>query len=161
MSVLHLRSIQVAFLAFPVGWRLVRAVNRFPLLIISSRHFFAARLNKRDQVPSRLQITARNLTLYCSFGSLFVVALVRTRPPKQIPWNGNTLLVGLLTNVTLNCHTRWQSEVSQITQLLKRFVVSVSTSSIASYKVVQILPGQTVTCLHTNIPGQIWTTFVF
>jgi hypothetical protein len=26
------------------------------------------------------------------------------------------------------------------------------------YKVVQILPAQTVTCLHTNIPGHIWTT---
>jgi hypothetical protein len=26
-------------------------------------------------------------------------------------------------------------------------------------KVVQIWPGQTVTCLHTNSPGHIWTTF--
>ena len=26
------------------------------------------------------------------------------------------------------------------------------------YKVVQIWPGQTVTCLHTNNPGHIWTT---
>jgi hypothetical protein len=26
------------------------------------------------------------------------------------------------------------------------------------YKVVQIWPGQTVTCLHTNRPGYIWTT---
>ena len=26
------------------------------------------------------------------------------------------------------------------------------------YKVVQIWPGQTVTCLHTNRPGHIWTT---
>jgi hypothetical protein len=26
------------------------------------------------------------------------------------------------------------------------------------YKVVQIWPGQTVTCLHTNLPGHIWTT---
>jgi hypothetical protein len=28
----------------------------------------------------------------------------------------------------------------------------------ASVKVVQIWPGQTVTCLHTNSPGHIWTT---
>jgi hypothetical protein len=28
----------------------------------------------------------------------------------------------------------------------------------AIYKVVQIWPGQTVTCLHTNSPGHIWTT---
>jgi hypothetical protein len=27
------------------------------------------------------------------------------------------------------------------------------------YKVVQIWPGQTVTCLHTNRPGYIWNTF--
>jgi hypothetical protein len=26
------------------------------------------------------------------------------------------------------------------------------------YKVVQIWPGQSVTCLHTNSPGHIWTT---
>jgi hypothetical protein len=28
----------------------------------------------------------------------------------------------------------------------------------ALYKVIQIWPGQTVTCLHTNNPGHIWTT---
>jgi hypothetical protein len=27
-----------------------------------------------------------------------------------------------------------------------------------TFKVVQIWPGQTVTCLHTNSPGHIWTT---
>jgi hypothetical protein len=27
-----------------------------------------------------------------------------------------------------------------------------------TYRVVQIWPGQTVTCLHTNSPGHIWTT---
>jgi hypothetical protein len=26
------------------------------------------------------------------------------------------------------------------------------------YKVIQIWPGQTVTCLHKNRPGHIWTT---
>ena len=31
-------------------------------------------------------------------------------------------------------------------------------TSHAKYKVVQIWPGQTVTCLHTNSPGHIWTT---
>jgi hypothetical protein len=31
----------------------------------------------------------------------------------------------------------------------------------ATYKVVQIWPGQTVTCLHTNRPGHIWTTLYF
>ena len=29
------------------------------------------------------------------------------------------------------------------------------------YKVVQIWPGQTVTCLHTNSPGHIWTALYF
>jgi hypothetical protein len=29
---------------------------------------------------------------------------------------------------------------------------------IGKYKVVQIWQGQTVTCLHTNNPGHIWTT---
>jgi hypothetical protein len=29
---------------------------------------------------------------------------------------------------------------------------------LSKYKVVQIWPGQTVTCLHTSSPGHIWTT---
>jgi hypothetical protein len=29
------------------------------------------------------------------------------------------------------------------------------------YKVVQIWPGKTVTCLHTNRPGHIWTTLYY
>ena len=32
------------------------------------------------------------------------------------------------------------------------------SNSLRKYKVVQIWPGQTVTCLHTNRPGHIWTT---
>ena len=31
-------------------------------------------------------------------------------------------------------------------------------NNVTIYKVVQIWPGQTVTCLHTNRPGHIWTT---
>jgi hypothetical protein len=29
------------------------------------------------------------------------------------------------------------------------------------YEVVQIWSGQTVTCLHTNRPGHLWTTFIY
>jgi hypothetical protein len=29
------------------------------------------------------------------------------------------------------------------------------------YKVVQIWPGQTVTCLHKISPGHIWTTLYY
>ena len=32
------------------------------------------------------------------------------------------------------------------------------STHVRMYKVVQIWPGQTVTCLHTNSPGHIWTT---
>jgi hypothetical protein len=35
---------------------------------------------------------------------------------------------------------------------------SAKTWKIGLYKVVQIWPGQTVTSLHTNRPGHIWTT---
>jgi hypothetical protein len=31
-------------------------------------------------------------------------------------------------------------------------------NKLMEYKVVQIWPGQTVTCWHTNRPGHIWTT---
>jgi hypothetical protein len=34
----------------------------------------------------------------------------------------------------------------------------IQINNILEYKVVQIWPGQTVTCLHTNSPGPIWTT---
>jgi hypothetical protein len=33
-----------------------------------------------------------------------------------------------------------------------------TTKRVNVYKVVQIWPGQTVTCLHTISPGHIWTT---
>jgi hypothetical protein len=48
-----------------------------------------------------------------------------------------------------------------------RFTLGLRTRKVAymgevfldrNYKVVQIWPGQTVTCLHTNGPGHIWTT---
>ena len=35
---------------------------------------------------------------------------------------------------------------------------SIPQNLCAKYKVVQIWPGQTVTCLHTISPGHIWTT---
>jgi hypothetical protein len=34
-------------------------------------------------------------------------------------------------------------------------------NNIIMYKVVQIWPGQTVTCLHTNSSGHIWTTLYY
>jgi hypothetical protein len=38
------------------------------------------------------------------------------------------------------------------------FCYDLRPESTHKYKVVQIWPGQTVTCLHTNSPGHIWTT---
>jgi hypothetical protein len=37
-------------------------------------------------------------------------------------------------------------------------IISRARLIVTLYKVVQIWPGQTVTCLHTNSPGHIWTT---
>jgi hypothetical protein len=36
--------------------------------------------------------------------------------------------------------------------------VNILSNTEIIHKVVQIWPGQTVTCLHTNSPGRIWTT---
>ena len=36
-----------------------------------------------------------------------------------------------------------------------------TNSALNIYKVVQISPGQTVNCLHTNRPGHIWTTLYY
>jgi hypothetical protein len=41
---------------------------------------------------------------------------------------------------------------------IKQHFNKLHLSSNCKYKVVQIWPGQTVTCLHTNRPGHIWTT---
>ena len=41
------------------------------------------------------------------------------------------------------------------------YCVSCSHFPLFVYKVVQIWPGQTVTCLHTNSPGHIWTTLYY
>jgi hypothetical protein len=40
----------------------------------------------------------------------------------------------------------------------KRYIYIYTYIYIYMYKVVQIWSGQTVTCLHTNRPGHIWTT---
>jgi hypothetical protein len=42
--------------------------------------------------------------------------------------------------------------------VLWTFPLFFSISYCTWYKVIQIWPGQTVTCLHTNSPGHIWTT---
>jgi hypothetical protein len=41
---------------------------------------------------------------------------------------------------------------------IKVIISSFDLHVFALYKVVQIWPGQTVTCLHTISPGHIWTT---
>jgi hypothetical protein len=38
------------------------------------------------------------------------------------------------------------------------FYRQINTNFLHMYKVVQIWPGQTVTCLNTNSPGHIWNT---
>jgi hypothetical protein len=46
--------------------------------------------------------------------------------------------------------------------LLSRFIYFNTNFTFGSiYKVVQIWPGQTVTCLHTISPGHNWTTLYF
>jgi hypothetical protein len=43
--------------------------------------------------------------------------------------------------------------------ILQKTVLCFPSSNVLDkYKVVQIWPGQTVTCLHTISPGHIWTT---
>jgi hypothetical protein len=55
----------------------------------------------------------------------------------------------------------WSSSTQPIHYIRSHPVSFYKTSRIcnaARDKVVQIWPGQTVTCLHTNSPGHIWTT---
>jgi hypothetical protein len=42
--------------------------------------------------------------------------------------------------------------------LILNHMEALHLSSFKKYKVVQIWPGQTVTCLHTNSPSRMWTT---
>jgi hypothetical protein len=45
-------------------------------------------------------------------------------------------------------HDRWMGSTMSVTR----------EAIYVKYRVVQIWPGQTVTCLHTNSPGHVWTT---
>jgi hypothetical protein len=53
--------------------------------------------------------------------------------------------------------TDWRTDMTKLTVAFRDFV-NAPTEGGKNYKVVQIWPGQTVTCLHTNSPGHIWTT---
>ena len=67
--------------------------------------------------------------------------------------------VGTDVSEELHFHDiRWNSEVffQDVGACLPRYILE--DLSIYKYKVVQIWPGQTVTCLHTISPGHIWTT---
>jgi hypothetical protein len=52
----------------------------------------------------------------------------------------------------------YMSFVSSFEETQKHVTCYESLCLAVYYKVVQIWPGQTVTCLHTNSPGHIWTT---
>jgi hypothetical protein len=60
-----------------------------------------------------------------------------------------------LKNTQVTCV--WTIRTTGYIDWPKRNVVT-QTQWRVKYKVVQIWPGQTVTCLHTNSPGHIWTT---
>jgi hypothetical protein len=57
-------------------------------------------------------------------------------------------------------NTRYLSVLQHTSQIGKQVYLN-SISSLSICKVVQIWPGQTVTCLHTISPGHIWTTLYF
>ena len=53
-----------------------------------------------------------------------------------------------------------QNESKKCAFLILYFLLHLSDSTVQAmmYTVVQIWPGQTVICFHTNRPGHIWTT---
>jgi hypothetical protein len=72
-------------------------------------------------------------------------------------------------NAAVKCNVRRRVQISSYkisSQKLVRLICIVVgdichksvIACVSQYKVVQIWPGQTVTCLHTNRPGYIWTT---
>jgi hypothetical protein len=64
------------------------------------------------------------------------------------------LLLSLKVVLLLNTRPLWSRWIKYIPSLLSNILAP-------KYKVVQIWPGQTVTCLHTNSPGHIWTTLYY
>jgi hypothetical protein len=80
-----------------------------------------------------------------------------------------TCTMFLIYNLTIrlthaSCHTRYFFTHLKFlcivsTERVGRFHIKIRQNS--KHKVVQIWPGQTVTCLHTNSPGHIWTTLYF
>jgi hypothetical protein len=69
------------------------------------------------------------------------------------------LLVLFITaiNGRYSCIAYTQSTTYQM-RLICMYMYICMRECMCIYKVVQIWPGQTVTCLHTISPGHIWTT---
>jgi hypothetical protein len=55
-------------------------------------------------------------------------------------------------------YTKWHTVLYTILLLYEVLYSFFYIRAYKKYKVVQIWPGQTVTCLHTNSPSHIWTT---
>jgi hypothetical protein len=71
-------------------------------------------------------------------------------------WAVPTYMFGTAVQNTVISY--WSVTFRSLTTAGRSLFTCLKVIYIYIYKVVQIWPGQTVTCLHTNSPGHIWTT---
>jgi hypothetical protein len=92
--------------------------------------------------------------------NLFAPAGIRIpdHPARSLRSPG-TASCGHKSNKIMLRDNAWKLVCTECVTVLREHFEIVHTVQLSiMYKVVQIWPGQTVTCLHTNSPGHIWTT---
>jgi hypothetical protein len=111
----------------------------------------------------------------CTVYELIPKNMLETEGPQKTSQHGAYALRGGLARLhSLMCmhtptrlgthmqaliHAHAQRPICNTRCFFKAIVIRESASMLRyMYKVVQIWPGQTVTCLHTSRPGHIWTT---
>jgi hypothetical protein len=82
---------------------------------------------------------------------------VHTMWPNQLPFILFSICRIFVSYLPLCNPSLFLTRSVQMISILLQYHIS----KISRYKVVQIWPGQTLTSLHTNSPGHIWTTLYF
>ena len=95
---------------------------------------------------------------------LFLTILMNLGLSRQI-FSSNTQISNLMKIRPVGAELFYADGRTDMTKLIVAFrsaanaLLKIGIKNVRTmYKVVQIWPGQTVTCLHTNRPGHIWTT---
>jgi hypothetical protein len=122
--------------------------TKYTFYIHSENHAVNEKM-KNMVVQDRLQITILWHAAHWISKATHVQTHTCTRAPTPIHISKRTCI---------RAHTHIHTEMCNTYCYSMETMVSWTHLNVTLYKVVQIWPGKTVTCLHTNRPGHIWTT---